>query len=243
MAYIVCKDLTLGYEDGVVSDGVNFKVEKGDYLCVVGENGAGKSTLMKTLLHLVQPLGGDISYADDLKPYEVGYLPQVSDIQKDFPASCMEVVLSGNISKLGNRFFYTRTEKDAAKENMKLLQIDDLASKSFRKLSGGQKQRVLLARALCATTKILLLDEPVNGLDPKVTAEFYSLVKKLNDSGISVIMISHDLSALQYANKVLHLGRHQLFFGSKDKYMETPVYKALSYQEQDEEAKEGEGDA
>ena len=180
MAFITCKNLELGYKDQLVATGINFTVEKGDYLYVIGENGAGKSTLMKTLLRLMKPVSGEITYGDGLLPYEIGYLPQQSLAQKDFPASVWEIVLSGNLSRIGSRVFYRKEDKLRAEENLDRLHIMNLKKKCYRNLSGGQQQRVLLARALCATDKLLLLDEPVSGLDPKVTAEFYGLISDLN---------------------------------------------------------------
>lgn len=221
MAYITCKDLKLGYKDQVVADGINFSVEKGDYLYVIGENGAGKSTLMKTLLRLMKPLSGEIIFGDGIKPYEIGYLPQQSLAQRDFPASVYEIVLSGNLSRIGQRFFYRKNEKKRAEENLERLGILDLKKKCYRELSGGQQQRVLLARALCATDKLLLLDEPVSGLDPRVTEEFYDLISELNQNGVTIIMVSHDIYAVENkAGKVLHIGeRGQLFFGGKKEYL------------------------
>ena len=180
MAFITCKNLELGYKDQLVATGINFTVEKGDYLYVIGENGAGKSTLMKTLLRLMKPVSGEITYGDGLLPYEIGYLPQQSLAQKDFPASVWEIVLSGNLSRIGSRVFYRKEDKLRAEENLDRLHIMNLKKKCYRNLSGGQQQRVLLARALCATDKLLLLDEPVSGLDPKVTEEFYGLISDLN---------------------------------------------------------------
>lgn len=226
MAYITCENLTLGYDNHIVTDNLNFKIEKGDYLCIVGENGAGKSTLMKTLLHLQAPISGTIEVGDGLKPYEIGYLPQQTEVQKDFPASVWEIVLSGTLSKCGNRLFYSKQEKQLAEENMKKMDIWDLRKKCYRNLSGGQQQRVLLARALCATSKLLLLDEPVTGLDPKVTSEFYQLIKELNESGITMIMVSHDVqAAVMYASHILHLGKGQLFFGKTDEYKNSNAWK------------------
>lgn len=227
MAYISCKNLSVGYEDGVVSEGITFDVNKGDYLCIVGENGAGKSTLMKTLLRLINPLSGQLEY-NDLKPGEIGYLPQQTIIQKDFPATVEEIVLSGTLTREGRHIFYSKNDKKIARENMEKMNILDIKSKCYRNLSGGQQQRVLLTRALCATEKLLILDEPVNGLDPKVTSEFYSLVKKLNNSGISIIMVSHDMmAAITYASHILHIGKTQLFFGEKDDYLETCAFKKI----------------
>ena len=226
MAYITCKDLVLGYDGRIVSKGINFSVGIGDYLCIVGENGAGKSTLMKTVLKLNQPMEGSVEYGDGLSRKELGYLPQQTVVQKDFPASVYEIVLSGNLSRIGARPFYGRKEKDRTKEIMEKLSIWDLRDRCYRDLSGGQQQRVLLSRALVATEKLLLLDEPVSGLDPKVTAEMYQLIRDLNKDGLTVIMISHDISmAIQYASHILHLGRKQLFYGTTEEYLQSDAWK------------------
>lgn len=230
MAYITCKDLVLGYDGEAVTQPITFEVEQGDYLCIVGENGAGKSTLMKALLNLITPMKGEILTGDGLKKYEIGYLPQQTLVQKDFPASVWEIVLSGNLAKCGFRPFYGKQEKQTAEEVMKKLDIWNLKKSCYRNLSGGQQQRVLLARALCATTKLILLDEPVNGLDPKATAEFYQLIKALNESGVTVIMVSHDVQAyMEYASKVLHIGKKQMFFGKKEDYMKSDAWKVFQY--------------
>ncbi len=228
MSYIECRDVAVGYEGKAVSEHINFEVNAGDYLCIVGENGAGKSTLMKTLLHLVKPISGEIQYGDGLLAYEIGYLPQQTVVQRDFPASVMEIVLSGNVARTGFRPFFGREEKDRAKKNMERMNIWNLRKKCYRNLSGGQQQRVLLARALCATTNILLLDEPVSGLDPKVTAEFYSLIESLNKEGITIIMVSHDMqAAADYASHILHVGRKEKFFGTKEAYLNSKIWKNL----------------
>ncbi len=216
MAQISCENVTLGYENIILVQGLSFRVNEGDYLCVVGENGTGKSTLMKTLLHLREPLAGRIEYGDGLLPSEIGYLPQQTLVQRDFPASVREIVLSGCQSR--DRFFYSRKSKALAAEQMERLGIGDLENRCYRELSGGQQQRVLLARALCATRKLLLLDEPVSGLDPKVTRELYQMIAKLNKEGISIIMVSHDIqTAIQYASHILHIGE-SVFFGTNEEY-------------------------
>ena len=236
MAYITCKDLTLGYEGHAIVSDLNFKVSKGDYLCIVGENGTGKSTLIKTLLHLQDVISGDIITGDGLKAYEVGYLPQQTLVQRDFPASVREIVLSGCQSRCGWRPFYNKEEKMVAQKAMEKMMIQDLADHCYRELSGGQQQRVLLARALCAAQKILLLDEPVSGLDPRVTAEMYQLIKDLNKKdGITIIMISHDIAAaVKYATHILHIGEH-CFFGTKKQYLQSSLGKAFTGQEGEDE--------
>lgn len=220
MAQIICKDVSLGYESGIVAEQLNFEVNGGDYLCIVGENGAGKSTLMKVLLNLKSPSSGKIITGDGLKQTEIGYLPQQTVVQKDFPASVWEIVLSGCLNQCGLRPFYNIKEKQLALENMERLGIANLSKRCYRELSGGQQQRVLLARALCATKKILLLDEPVAGLDPKATLEMYELIHRLNKKdGITVIMVSHDMEAtIKYATHILHISQIPLFYGKKEDY-------------------------
>ena len=219
MAVLVCRDLKLGYDSKVIVQNLSFSVNRGDYLCIVGENGSGKTTLMKTILRLQKPLSGSIKTGDGLLADEIGYLPQQTQSQKDFPASVYEIVLSGCQSRCGRRPFYSRQEKNLALENMRRMDILSLKNKCYRELSGGQQQRVLLARALCATQKMLLLDEPVTGLDPHVTEEMYALIERLNKEGITVIMISHDIeSALKYATHILHIGE-EIFFGTKQEFI------------------------
>lgn len=219
MSILKCKDLCLGYDGRAVVSNLNFEINRGDYLCIVGENGSGKSTLMKTLLNLQPQLSGDIIMGDGLKRNELGYLPQQTIVQKDFPASVWEIVLSGCISDSRFKAFYSKADKQRAMENIKRMGIEDLKKRCYRELSGGQQQRVLLARALCATKSLLLLDEPVSGLDPRVTAQMYALIKKLNEQGITIIMISHDIhAAVEYATHILHIGE-EVFFGTKEEYV------------------------
>ncbi|MBO4873392.1 MAG: ABC transporter ATP-binding protein [Lachnospiraceae bacterium] len=219
MALLECKNLSLGYEGHVIVKDLNFSVNAGDYLCIVGENGSGKTTLMKTILGLTAPLSGSVTTGDGLKKNEIGYLPQQTLIQRDFPASVQEIVISGCQAHMGRRPFYGPAEKELAKKNMERMGLSGMADRCYRDLSGGQQQRVLLARALCATRKLLLMDEPVAGLDPKVTAEMYELIETLNrKDGITVIMISHDLgAALRYATHILHIGG-KVFFGTREAY-------------------------
>lgn len=219
MAQIICRNLAIGYDGKAIVQNMNFSVNTGEYLCVIGENGAGKSTFMKTLLGLQPPIQGEILFGDNLKQNEIGYLPQQTEVQKDFPASVREIVLSGCQNQLGLRPFYNRKEKSYVEAILNKLQITDLAEQCYRELSGGQKQRVLLARALCATKKMLLLDEPVAGLDPKAAKEMYYLIQKINrEENITVIMISHDIQiAVNYASHVMKIGPN-IFYGTSEEY-------------------------
>lgn len=225
MAILKCENASFAYDGRTVLENVSFSLDAGNYLCVVGENGSGKSTLIKGLLGLKAPESGTISYLDGLRSTEIGYLPQQTRAQRDFPASVSEVVLSGCLNRLGGRFHYGREEKERAAENMERMGIDELKNASYQELSGGQQQRVLLARALCATKRLLLLDEPVTGLDPIATGEMYNLIKLVNlCDGISVIMVSHDIhEAVRYATHILHLGHKQLFFGTSAEYRESSL--------------------
>ena len=229
MALIKCENISIAYEGQTVVHDLSFQVGEDDYLCIVGENGSGKSTLVKSLLGLKAPAKGKIILGDGLSQNEIGYLPQQTDVQKDFPASVYEVVLSGRLNSRGLRPFYTAADKNNARENMDLLGIRELEKQCFRDLSGGQKQRVLLARALCATRKLLLLDEPVTGLDPIVTQEFYQLLQQINkDSKIAVVMVSHDIeSTMEYASHILHLQETALFFGTAGEYRNSEIGKAF----------------
>ena len=221
MSLLTCQNLTLGYDGKIVITDLSFAINTGDYLCIVGENGSGKSTLMKTLLGLKSPMAGRIVTGGGLEHTEIGYLPQQTVVQKDFPATVREVVRSGLLNRSWLRPFYNNTEKQMAEDNMAILGIAPLAKRCYRELSGGQQQRALLARALCATRKILLLDEPVAGLDPKATVDMYGLIKQLNDDGITIIMISHDIAAsVKYASHILHIGNQSsLFAGTKADYL------------------------
>ncbi|MBQ7399078.1 MAG: metal ABC transporter ATP-binding protein [Clostridia bacterium] len=221
MALIEAKNVCLGYDGKDVVTGLDFEVQKGDYLCVVGENGSGKSTLIKALLGLKKCSSGHLHFLDGLKQDQIGYLPQQTVSQKDFPASVFEVVLTGTLGKKKLFGFYTKDDKRAALDNMAILGITELKNECYRTLSGGQQQRVLLARALCATRELLLLDEPSTGLDPVATEEMYELLYHLNrNHGITIIMVSHDIRAsLRYSTHMLHLRGSQLFFGKTKDYL------------------------
>lgn len=229
MSIVTCKDISIEYDGKVAVDQVSFTIERGDYLCIVGENGSGKSSLIKGLMGLLKLKSGTIDIDRELTSRGIGYLPQQTDSQKDFPASVYEVVLSGCIKSKGLRPFYNTKEKQLVKDNLDRLKIYDLRHKSYRELSGGQQQRVLLARALCATDSLLVLDEPVTGLDPVVTAELYDIIEDLNRKDhVTVIMVSHDVRmATKSANKILQMGQKVLFFGKTKEYINTSYAKAL----------------
>lgn len=229
MALIKCEDLAFAYSGETVLRGVSFSVNAGDYLCIVGENGSGKSTLMRGLLGLKEPSAGSITFGDGLKPNEIGYLPQQTDLQRDFPASVFEVALSGRLNSLGRRFFYSRADRAVTERNLERIGMLEFKNRCYQDLSGGQQQRVLLARALNATSKLLLLDEPVAGLDPVATGEMYNILKLINlCDGVTVVMVSHDVNAaMRYATHILQLGHTQLYFGSVHDYVHSDAARIL----------------
>ena len=221
---IVCRDAALGYEGRAVLSGLDLRIAAGDYLCVVGENGSGKSTLMKGLLGLLEPMEGVIERAPELKSGAVGYLPQQTQAQKDFPATVYEVVLSGFLNRRGFRFFYTAAQKTEALQAIGKLGILELKDRCYRELSGGQQQRALLARALCAASRLLILDEPITGLDPAAAQDLYKTLRYLNEKeGMAVVMVTHDLrAALENARTVLHIGGKSWFYGTVEDYYRSP---------------------
>lgn len=220
MALIKCENLFLGYDGEAVVKNLSFQIMNGDYVCIVGENGTGKTTLMKGLLSLISPLKGKIEFSDGLLKNQIGYLPQQSSAQKDFPASVYEVVISGCLNQNKALPIYTKKQREIALQNMERVHILDLKKKCFRELSGGQQQKVLLARALCATKKLLVLDEPVNCLDPIAANEMYKTISDINMQGITVVMVSHDInSAVRHASRILQLNKEDYFFGSTHEYM------------------------
>ena len=218
---LACRDASLGYEHRALLEHLTFIVRAGDYLCVVGENGSGKSTLMKSLLGLLPPLAGTIDCPAQ-RAGAIGYLPQQTSAQRDFPATVSEVVLSGFANKRGLHFFYS-----AAEMNLGLLGVLELQNRCYRELSGGQQQRVLLARALCAADRLLILDEPVTGLDPAATQDLYKTLRYLNEKEkMAVIMVTHDMrGALREARTILHIGRDGWFFGTVAEYLASPAGK------------------
>lgn len=232
MSVLNCDNVTMRYDGNIVFKDLSFKINTGDYLCIVGENGSGKSTLMKGILGLHSPAYGKFVFSDGLKQQEIGYLPQQTGIQKDFPASVWEVVLSGRLNKKKIAGFYTKEDKRIAMENIEKLGIPSLKKRCYKELSGGQQQRVLLARALCATGKLILLDEPVVGLDPVAMAQMYKIIKDLNiNDKITVIMVSHDIiSAVKYATHILHLCVNgDMFFGTTQEYEHSELGSRFLY--------------
>lgn len=227
MQLLKCENIHMNYDSTKAVNGVSFTVDEGDFLCIVGENGAGKSTLLKGILGLQKISEGSVTF-NGIKKSEIGYLPQRTQVQKDFPAAVKEVVLSGRIGRKG-KLFYSAEDRQIASENMETMKISDIRNKSFNELSGGQQQRVLLARALCATDRLLLLDEPTAGLDPFVTEDMYRLIEHLNsEHGVTVIMVTHDIkSAVKYANKILCMEHDGDFFGTTQEYLDTPAAKRI----------------
>ncbi|MBR3868360.1 MAG: ABC transporter ATP-binding protein [Clostridia bacterium] len=230
MALISCESVSLAYEGNTIVKDLTFTVNSGDYLCIVGENGSGKSTLMKALLGLKSPSEGKIFFGEGLHKKNIGYLPQQTAVQRDFPASVKEIVLSGCLANGKFKPFYSKKDKQTAIDNMKKLGIENLSDKCYRELSGGQQQRVLLARALCAAEKLIILDEPATGLDPVAAAEMYDIVRTLNQNdNLTVIMVSHDIEhAVNEASHILHIGNTPLFFGKKQEYLFSDAYNQLS---------------
>lgn len=229
MAQITCDKVSLGYEGRIIAENITFTVDEGDYLCIVGENGVGKSTLIKAIIGLMEPAYGEVFLGEGVTAQNIGYLPQQTEIQRDFPASVREIVLSGCLGGRGLKLFYTKKEKVLAEENMKKLGISSLSRRCYRDLSGGQQQRVLLARALCAAQKLILLDEPASGLDPVAMQEMYEIIQELNKKeGMTIVMVSHDINAaVRYAKKILHIGNEPLFFGAIKDYVKSDVGKAF----------------
>jgi zinc transport system ATP-binding protein len=232
MSLITCENLTLAYDTGVVASGVSFTLEAGSYLCIVGENGSGKSTLLKSMLGLHPVDGGTLTIDPDTRKQGIGYLPQHTPAQRDFPASVREIVRSGCLKKSGIRPFWRASDKKLADEAMARMGIDHLAGRCYRELSGGQQQRVLLARAYCATGKLILLDEPIAGLDPMAMTEMYSMIADLNREGVAVVMVSHDVSAaVNYSTHILHMSKTTTFFGTTEEYLSTPVGQQFARRE------------
>ena len=241
MAQLRCENISVGYEDGIVVSDVSFELNRGDYVCIVGENGAGKSSLLKGILGLARIQGGKLEYGDGMSRADVGYLPQQKDYQKNFPATVKEVVMSGFLNKMGLRPYYNRAEKAKAMEILSDFGMADYVRASFGSLSGGQKQRVLLARAMCATDKLLLLDEPTTGLDPVATEELYELLKRLNrEKKTTILMVSHDLNkAVSDAGLILHVNKRSGcgYFGPADKYLDSEAarhFLGLDYKKSEE---------
>ncbi len=226
---ISCDNAGLGYDNKAIIESFNFDVHEGDYICVVGENGSGKSTLIKTILGLIKPVSGKVWLHDILKSGAIGYLPQQTQMQKNFPASVMEVVMSGFLNGMKGRPVFRVNEKKRAVKNLNRMEIFALRNKCYGELSGGQQQRVLLARALCAADEILVLDEPVTGLDPMAAKALYNILKKLNDEGVTIIMVTHDIkSMVAMADKILHISEGEYFYGTVKEYLKSDYSKIFS---------------
>ena len=234
MSLLKAVDLGPGYDSQIVASGIDFEINEGDYVSILGENGAGKSTLVKTILGLQKPVSGRIERGSGISGNDIGYLPQQTAAQKDFPASVWEIVLSGRQCRCGIRPFYNRNDKQSATDALSKMGITELKDKSFKELSGGQQQRVKLARALCAAQKILILDEPVTGLDPMAVNDFYEFIKKLNRDGLTIIMVSHDIeAALRYSDHILHIGETS-FYGTLKEYLRSDVCKSFLQTEEEQ---------
>ena len=202
---IKCRQLTLGYGSKDLVRDLDYDVNVEDYLCIIGRNGSGKTTFLRGLAGLLSPKSGDIELCEGLKKSEIGYLPQMTLVQRDFPASVEEIVLSAFQGKHRLLPFYGRAHRERAMECMALTRTESLRKSCFRELSGGQKQRVLLARALCAAERLLLLDEPVTGLDPESADTMYRIIKDLHKNGMTIVMVTHDVdSALDDATRVMN---------------------------------------
>ena len=229
MKVLECENLCLGYEGMTVVENASFSVEEGDYICILGRNGAGKSTFVKGLLGLIPATSGKVTYEKGMKS-KIGYVPQFMVLQKDFPATVHEVVMSGFTGSLGRKLFFSKAQNEKVKEILEKLNLSEYDKASFSSLSVGQKQRILLARAVCADSKVLFLDEPASGLDPAASAEFYNIISDLNSNeGVTVIMISHDINgALRNGKKILHIDKEIEFFGSTKEYLKTDSYRRLT---------------
>ncbi|MCI6568188.1 MAG: ATP-binding cassette domain-containing protein [Dysosmobacter sp.] len=230
---LACRDVSLGYEGQSVLTHLDLSIREGDYLCIVGDNGSGKSTLLRGLLGLLPPQSGEIWRSPDIRRGNLGYLPQQTRAQRDFPATVYEVVLSGYLNRKGFHFFYTPAQRSGALMNMGKLGILELKDQCYRELSGGQQQRVLLARALCAARRLLILDEPITGLDPAAAQDLYKTLAYLNrKGGMAVVMVTHDLkAALHSARTVLHIGRDSWFYGTVPDYLASPQGRRFGEEE------------
>lgn len=220
MSQLTCEKVTIAYEKDIIVKDISFQVQTGDYISIIGENGTGKSSMLKAILGLISPKSGNIQFGEGLKRNNIGYLSQQNPLQKDFPASVYEVVLSGCLNQKGIIPFFSKQDKERAKTNLEKLGMSEWKNQSFADLSGGQKQRVLLARALCATDKIIFLDEPITGLDPVAMKDMYDLVNKLNkEMNITIVMVTHDIdNALKYSNKILCLRKEDYFYGTTERF-------------------------
>ncbi|MDO4419550.1 MAG: ABC transporter ATP-binding protein [Ruminococcus sp.] len=228
MSLLNVQGLSLGYEGKKIVNNISFTVNQGDFLSIIGENGTGKTTLVKGILGLIGKLSGSIELSEGVSQSHIGYLSQKTLVSKDFPASVGEIVMSGFLNSKRFGVFYSKQQKTEAAALMERVGITKLKNATFSELSGGQQQRVLLCRALCATSKLILLDEPTTGLDPIATADFYSLLSELNKEGVTVIMVSHDVTgAMRMSSHILYLGKEESFFGTTHQYLHSNIGKGL----------------
>ncbi len=228
MSLLNVKGLSLGYEGKKIVNNISFTVNQGDFLSIIGENGTGKTTLVKGILGLIGKLSGSIELSEGVSQSHIGYLSQKTLVSKDFPASVGEIVMSGFLNSKRFGLFYSKQQKKEAVALMERVGITKLKNATFSELSGGQQQRVLLCRALCATSKLILLDEPTTGLDPIATADFYSLLCELNKEGVTVIMVSHDVTgAMRMSSHILYLAKEESFFGTTHQYLHSNIGKGL----------------
>ena len=228
MSLLKVKNLSLGYEGKTIVNSLSFTVNQGDFLSIIGENGSGKTTLVKGLLGLIAKHSGSIELSEGVSQSHIGYLSQKNLITKDFPASVYEIVMSGFLNSKRLGLFYSKQQKKEAEVLMERVGISKVKNAIFSELSGGQQQRVLLCRALCAAKKLILLDEPTTGLDPKASADFYSLLTELNKEGVTVIMVSHDVTgAIRMSSHILYLGKDGSFFGTTHQYLHSNVGKGI----------------
>lgn len=220
MNIININNLSLGYNNIPVIQNLNVKINDGDFVCIVGSNGVGKSTLIKGILGLLKPISGSIEL-NNIKKNFIGYMPQETKVDSNFPASVYEIVLSGTLNKVGLKPSYSKELKKIADDNLKLLDIYSLKDKCFNELSGGQRQRVLLARSLCSTSKILILDEPSNNLDYNSKKNLYKILQYLNEEKtMTIIMVTHDLDHNNLiGNKILSLQKGNYFYGNTNDFV------------------------
>ncbi|MBQ4354189.1 MAG: ATP-binding cassette domain-containing protein [Clostridia bacterium] len=211
-ALLTCQNLTVGYEGVRLCTDISFTLHTGEYMSIIGPSGIGKSALAGTILGVQKPAEGEVIYENGMQRTDIGCLPQEQVIRSS--VTVREVVLEGCLHHT-KKWFVGRAEKEFAMHNLERVGLADFAKRRFGDLSGGQRQRVLLARALCSAKKLLILDEPMHGLDAYAKDEIFHEIVKINESGIAVMLI--DANAVD--GTVLHLSDRQLFCGSVTDYI------------------------